>query len=176
MEGLESRRESRADKAAKQLKARRGDPSPTKFAPSTRPGSTTSVTQSGTTPFSRAGKNEPQLENTFKMEPSKKFPEGSVRNVLKEVLSEALAEVNYEPNACRQLTKTISDDLRQRVKEMDIQRYKIICLVHIGQIGKQAMRIGSRCLWDASFDTYTSYEYKNGSIFAVATVYGVYYE
>lgn len=174
MDGLDSRRGSKVDKAAKLLKSRRGDPSPTKLLPSTRPQSSASISQSGTSPLKTA--SEPQFENTFKMKPPQKFPEGSVRNILKEVLTETLAEVNYEPNTCRQLTKSISEDLKQKVKEMKIQRYKIICLVHIGQLGQQAMRIGSRCLWDTNFDSYTSYEYKNGSIFAIGTVFGVYFE
>lgn len=173
MEGQETaRRDSKVDKAARLLKSRRADLSPTKY--STRRPSSASISQSGVSTLKAA--TEPQFENTFKMEPTEKFPERSIRNILKEVLSETLAEVNYEPNTCRQLTKTISDDLKSKVRDMNIQRYKIICLVHIGQLAHQAMRIGSRCLWDANFDSYTSYEFKNGSLFAVGTVYGVYFE
>lgn len=174
---LESRRDSKVEKASRNLK-KRGDPTPSSLRPApTRPQSSVSMAQSAATPYSRAGKvPELQLENTYRMSPSKKFPEGSVKNILREVLTENLAEVNYDPNTCRQLTKSISDNLRMRVKEMNIQRYKIICLVHIGQLGKQALRIGSRCLWDTNVDTYASFEFKNRSIFAVATVYGVYFE
>jgi hypothetical protein len=174
---MDAGRDSKAEKASRNLK-KRGEPTPSGLRPApTRPQSSTSVAQSAATPYSRAGRvPELQMENTYQMAPSKKFPEGNVRSILKEVLTESLAEVNYDPNTCRQLTKSISDNLRSRVKEMNIQRYKIICLVHIGQLGKQAMRIGSRCLWDTSVDTYTSFEFKNGSIFAVATVYGVYFE
>ena len=169
MDGSESRRGSKLERASKLLLMK----NLTKLVNRTsRPESASSNALSA-----GVGKTmEPKIENTYQMEPAKKFPEANVRDILKEVLAETLAEVNYEPNTCRQLTKTISDDVRHRVKEMRIPRYKIICLVHIGKLGKQAMRVGSRCLWDTNFDTYTSYEYKNGSIFAVATVYGVYFE
>ncbi|EDO45441.1 predicted protein [Nematostella vectensis] len=164
---------SKAERAAKTLK-KRGEPTPVKGL-TTRPASSVSIAQSVATPHSRKGM-EPVMENTYQTTPTKKFPEGNIRNIMKEVLIENLADVNYDPNTCRQLTKTISETLKNRVKELSVQRYKIICLVHIGQLGKQAMRIGSRCLWDANFDTYTTYEFKNGSLFGVATVYGVYFE
>ena len=66
--------------------------------------------------------------------------------------------------------------IKARVKELMIPRYKIICLVHIGQLGDQSVRISSRCLWDQTNDTYASSEFRNKSLYAVASVYGVYYE
>ena len=57
-----------------------------------------------------------------------------------------------------------------------IPRFKVICLVHIGQLGAQGLRIGSRCLWDEKFDTFSTFEFRNNSIFAVGSVYGIYYE
>ena len=76
---------------------------------------------------------------------------------------------------------TSSDDnflqkVKARVKELPIPRYKIICLVHIGELNNQGLRISSRCLWNAKFDTFATYEFKNHSLFAVACVYGVYFE
>ena len=116
------------------------------------------------------------FENTYKMAPDKKFPIRSVKNILKEVLMENLTEASYEASACRQLSKTLSDELKNRVKKLNIQRYKVISMVYIGSLGSQAVRIGSRCLWDVNCDTYSSYEFKNNSLFAVAMVYGVYFE
>ena len=66
--------------------------------------------------------------------------------------------------------------IRSRIKSMMIPRYKVICLVHIGELGNHAVRIASQCLWDSSVDTFAMYEFKNNSLFAVATVYGVYAE
>lgn len=57
-----------------------------------------------------------------------------------------------------------------------IPRFKIICIVHIGQLNGQGMQLGSRCLWDSSADTFSSFEFRNKSLFAVGSVYGVYYE
>lgn len=57
-----------------------------------------------------------------------------------------------------------------------IPRYKIVVLVHIGQLCDQSMQISSRCLWDSTNDTFATYSFKNSSLFGVGTVYAVYYE
>ena len=66
--------------------------------------------------------------------------------------------------------------LKARVKDLMLSRYKIVSIVHIGQLKDQGLRMGSRCLWDQSFDTFTTYEYRNKFLFAVGTVYGIYAE
>nr|XP_033773057.1 tctex1 domain-containing protein 1 isoform X2 [Geotrypetes seraphini] len=110
-----------------------------------------------------------QMENTFQLV-------ATVNNILEEVLTSYLQEERYEAELCRQMTKTISEVIKARVKDLMIPRYKIIVLIHIGQLNKQSMRIGSRCIWDTTNDTFSSYALQNGSLFAVANVYGVYFE
>ena len=174
-------KEGKADRAAKILKPSKGKDGSSNITTKklSRPPSTVSMAHSMATSQSRQENRrmpETALENTFKMTPDQKFPEGAIRAMLKDVLTANLSEVDYEPTSCRQLSKSISDDVKNRVKELHVQRYKIICVVHIGQLANQAMRVGSRCLWDTNYDTYTSYQFKNGSLFAVATVFGVYFE
>ncbi|XP_052774060.1 dynein light chain Tctex-type 5-B-like [Mya arenaria] len=115
-------------------------------------------------------------ENSYQTEPKKKFPSGKVKHIIRDVLDSYLAEERYEPELCRQMSKTISEVIKARVKEMMIPRFKVICLVHIGQLSSQGLRIGSRCLWDDKYDTFSSSEFRNKSIFAIGMVYGVYYE
>lgn len=69
-----------------------------------------------------------------------------------------------------------SQVIRARVKELMIPRYKVVVLVHIGQLTGQSMKITSRCLWDASTDTFASYSFKNSSLCGVGTVFAVYLE
>ena len=176
---VDTPKDGKVDKAAKNLKPTKGKELVPGGSNKARPPSTASMTQSMATSFSRQdGRRgaEVAMENTFKMTPDRKFPEGDVRSILKEILTERLTAAKYDADQCRQLSKSISDTVKTRVKELNIHRYKIICLVHIGQLGNQAMRIGSRCLWDTSHDTFASFEFKNSSLFASATVYGVYFE
>ncbi|KAK2860826.1 hypothetical protein Q7C36_004992 [Tachysurus vachellii] len=117
-----------------------------------------------------------QMENTYQLGPSKRFPDHAVREILKDVLSSYLQEEKYEPELCRQMTKTISEVVKARVKDLMIPRYKIIVMISIGQLAEQNVRMASRCVWDAATDTFSSYAFKNSSLFAVANVYAVYFE
>ncbi|XP_066538089.1 dynein light chain Tctex-type 5 [Hoplias malabaricus] len=117
-----------------------------------------------------------QMENTYQLGPTKRFPVMTVKEILKDVLASYLQEEKYEAELCRQMTKTISEVVKARVKDMMIPRYKIIVLISIGQLMGQNMRVGSRCLWDATSDTFSSHTFKNSSLFAIANVYGIYFE
>ncbi len=50
-----------------------------------------------------------QLEPTYQLEPSKRFPVNSIKSILADVLEGYLSEERYEPDLCREMTKTISD-------------------------------------------------------------------
>ncbi|XP_076829016.1 dynein light chain Tctex-type 5 isoform X1 [Brachyhypopomus gauderio] len=100
----------------------------------------------------------------------------TVRDILKDVLANYLQEEKYEPELSRQMTKTIAEVVKARVKDLMIPRYKIIVVISIGQLADHSMQMSSRCLWDAANDTCASHTFKNSSLFAVANVYGVYFE
>ena len=50
-----------------------------------------------------------RMENTFQLGPNQRFPDGVVRSILKDVLVQFLEEEKYEPELCREMTKTISE-------------------------------------------------------------------
>ena len=50
-----------------------------------------------------------KMENTYQMSPKKKFPVGAIKHIIKDVLEGYLAEEKYEPELCRQMTKSISE-------------------------------------------------------------------
>lgn len=52
-----------------------------------------------------------RYENTYQLEPSKKFPQREVRHILQDTLDSYLAEEKYEPELCKQMTKTLSEVL-----------------------------------------------------------------
>jgi len=116
------------------------------------------------------------LENTFQLEPKYRFPVKPIRMMLEEVLAEFLEDQTYEQDNCPKLTKSISDVVKTRAKDLIDPRYKIICVAHIGQVGGQGVRIGSRCLWNTQHDNSATTMFKNSSLFAIASVYGIYYD
>ncbi|NWW76725.1 TC1DA protein, partial [Climacteris rufus] len=108
--------------------------------------------------------------------PAERFPVAAVEEILREVVGSALREQRYEPGRCREAAKDIAEAVKARVKELEVPRYKVVVVAHVGQLGQQSLHIGSRCLWDPARDTFSSFVFKNTSLFAVANVYGVYFE
>ena len=115
-------------------------------------------------------------ENTYKMAPNVAFPENKIKEVVEKILSRELRNTQYDAENCREMTARISDIIKKEIKDLDLDRYKLVCIVHIGQRGNQEIKVGSRCLWDVRLDTYISAEYQNTSLFAIATVFGIYFE
>lgn len=120
-----------------------------------------------------------RIENTYKLEPDedKVFRVCDVEKLAEGVLAEHLSKVEYDPVTCRDVSQTVAIDILERVKQMGFKRYKIITNVSIGSLReKPGMQFGSRCLWNKNTDNFVSVKYSNTSIFAVAMIYGLYFE
>ena len=115
------------------------------------------------------------FENTYRLEQKTRFPEIKVKAVLNEVL-EKLESHTYSPTHSPFLAKLLSTRVLENVKRLNIERYKIVCLVTIGSKASQGLRIASRCLWNDQFDTVVTASFETKDFFAVGTVYGIYYD
>ncbi|XP_028329331.1 tctex1 domain-containing protein 1-B-like [Gouania willdenowi] len=116
------------------------------------------------------------MANTYQLGPYKRFPVTAATQILKDVLTAHLQFATYEVEWSQKMTKTLAEVIKSHVKDLGIPRYKYVVLVTIGQIVGHGMQISSRCLWDATNDTFASYSFKNSSLFGIAAVYAVYYE
>lgn len=122
------------------------------------------------------GKPRVVLENTYQLEPNQKFESYKVKKIIEEVFESQLKTESYDRNASKQLCATLSEMIKNKVKELNVPRYRIVCIVSIGQLRDQGFRMGSQCVWDPKYDTFASSSYKNNSLFAVGTVFAVYLE
>lgn len=100
----------------------------------------------------------------------------AAKRIAEEVLANRLANVSYDPNLCRDLTLQISEEVKSQVKLLGFDRYKIVCVTHIGPKMGQSIRIGSLCCWDEKADNFAECSFINNSLFAVVLVFGVYQE
>mmetsp|Transcript_11156 Transcript_11156/g.32955 ORF Transcript_11156/g.32955 Transcript_11156/m.32955 type:complete len:135 (-) Transcript_11156:83-487(-) len=115
-------------------------------------------------------------DNTYVVHPEykNKFRPGPAREIIRDVLQSKLEKATYNMETTQVLTKQVADDIKDRLKELTLPRYKIVVQVAIGEQRGQGVRMGSRCFWDADTDSYASETYSNESLFCVATAYGVY--
>ena len=144
-----------------------------------RESSSTSVLAMAQGPGSeQTSKKRPKLiyENSYKLEPPVKFESDKVKNIIESVLESQLKDEEYDQKSCKQLVLTLSEIIKSRVKEINYKSYKLVCVVTIGELKDQGFRLGSRCCWDPKWDNFATASYKNKSLFAIGTVWGVYYE
>ncbi|XP_031410787.1 tctex1 domain-containing protein 4 [Meleagris gallopavo] len=121
---------------------------------------------------------ETHLENTYRMRPEEgcRFNAGRVQRVLERALARVLGGTAYSPQGSTVLVQSLAELLRGQVKEVVPPRYKLVCHVLLGQHSQQSMLVASQALWDPESDSFASASFCNASLFAVATVHGVYFE
>lgn len=116
------------------------------------------------------------LANTYNMEPVRKFPTKEVKEIMDSVLQSYLQDCDYDTQMCPRLCESLSTLIKNRVKDLNVCRYRLVCLVTIAQNTGQGLHIAARYLWDHSNDMFTSAAYENKSLVCVATVYALYLE
>lgn len=118
----------------------------------------------------------PEMEPTYRMEPKNKFDTHAVKDIIDTILQSRLSGMKYSARLTPKIGKSLSDEIKDRVKMLNMDRYKIVCVLTIGQMGNQGLMLSSRCTWNEKFDCYATSSFKNQDIFCSATVYGVFTE
>ena len=128
--------------------------------------------------FRRDSKPKPKLENTYKTKPDEghEFRSAAVRSAVEDVLRIHLKDVTYDPKQIKTLTCQLSTMIQHKVKGLGFERHKLICNVIVGQRQDQGVNMTSRCLWDPVSDNWACAEFVNDTVFAIATVHGVYFD
>lgn len=114
--------------------------------------------------------------NTFSLRPShkRKFRPQDVKVVIRGVLEAKLEGQEYRPDDIQNISKEIADTIRDKVRAMDLERYKIMVHCMIGEQRGEGVRMGTKMFWDSDTDNYAEEVYINKHLFAVVTVYGLY--
>ena len=127
---------------------------------------------------SSSTQTKPKLENTFKITPDNntQFCSARVTKVVQDLLMRELQGQRYDPSTSKGVVSGLSTRIKDKVKDLNFQRYKIVCNVIIGQNKGQGFELASRCLWSSGTDNWACASYKNDSLFVIAMVHGTYYE
>ncbi|CAG7828463.1 unnamed protein product [Allacma fusca] len=115
-------------------------------------------------------------ENTYRMESAYPFSSSRVQSMMQPILEEMLMDFKYASKTSAHKATEIAEKIRRNVLAFRFDRYKICVLVTISPLNRQGFFNGFRCLWDANRDSYAVATIRNTSIFAIAVVYGVYFE
>lgn len=129
----------------------------------------------------QAGAENPfgsKLANTYKLGPDedKRFRCKDVKDVIDTVLESRLKGQLYDADKCKILLPSIADEIKDQVKLLGFERFKLVCLVTIGKLNNQGVRVASRCLWDTATDRMATSSFCGDDLFASAEVFGIYKE
>lgn len=125
----------------------------------------------------RAQRESETQEPSFQIRPSfeQKFRPGAVKDIITTVLNDSLSGKVYDANKVTNWCKDISTNIKNKIKVMGYDRYKIVVEVVIGEQRGEGVRMGTRCLWDSDTDSYASHVFMNDSLFCCAAAFGIYY-
>lgn len=118
----------------------------------------------------------PSYEPTYRMKPTKKFKVKQVEAVIKDIVDSRMKNFKYTPKVAAMMSKILTSEIKDAIKQLEFERYKIVCLVTVGENTGQGMRLTSRYTWDTAYDSSASYSWKDAQTFCSATVFGVYHE
>ncbi|XP_017396483.1 tctex1 domain-containing protein 2 isoform X1 [Cebus imitator] len=132
---------------------------------------------------SEAEKSSAEPENTYILRPvfqqrrvaPFRFRPSVVKDCIHAVLKQELANAEYAPEEMPQLTKHLSENIKEKLKEMGFDRYKMVVQVVIGEQRGEGVFMASRCFWDADTDNYTHDVFMNDSLFCVVAAFGCFY-
>ena len=114
-------------------------------------------------------------EYQIKPKQKEKFKPGKAKEMIGEILTTTLKyQKSYNLDAAQSLSKTIAETVKDKLKELNLPRYKYIVQVSIGEQKGQGVRVGCKCFWDFDTDHCASETFVNDSIFCLCTVYAVY--
>ncbi|XP_023022462.1 dynein light chain Tctex-type protein 2B [Leptinotarsa decemlineata] len=116
------------------------------------------------------------VDNSYQIKPSLevKFKEIPVKEIIRNVVSSLLTGKVYEPENVKKWTIAIANEINDKVKDLEMKRYKHIVQVILGEKKGAGVKSGVRCLWDSDVDSFTSEIFMNDTIFCVTTVFAVY--
>jgi hypothetical protein len=115
-------------------------------------------------------------ENTYRMDSTYPFSSSRVQSMMQPIMEEMLGDFKYTSKTSAHKATEVAEKIRRNVLAFRFDRYKICVLVTISPLNRQGFFNGFRCLWDANRDSYATATVRNASIFAIAVVYGIYFE
>ncbi|GAB4823417.1 hypothetical protein N2152v2_010463 [Parachlorella kessleri] len=119
-------------------------------------------------------------ENTYRLPEEyghdAKFNTYPIQQIMKTMLAERLKGLSYDPVKASQLVKQLADDIREKVKGLGYERYKLVVQCELGEKKGQAVNIVSRCLWDTNTDGFASETFETETLFCNCQVYALYFE
>jgi len=99
-----------------------------------------------------------------------------IKQLIEQLVRQTIDRQNdYDSDKCTQLSKNLSQIIKDAMKKYHNEQYKYVVQVVIGQCQDENLMITCRCLWDIQNDNYISFVYSNKKLFCAVTVFRIVY-
>ncbi|XP_078521963.1 dynein light chain Tctex-type protein 2B [Lissotriton helveticus] len=117
------------------------------------------------------------LDNTYSIRPNyhRKFKASTVKEIIRTMLKAELSNKLYDPTEVPDMTISLSENIKNKLKDMGYDRYKMVVQVVIGEQRGEGVKMAARCFWDADTDNYAQEVFMNDSLFCVAAAFGCFF-
>uniref|UniRef100_A0A0N5CGI2 Tctex1 domain-containing protein 2 n=1 Tax=Strongyloides papillosus TaxID=174720 RepID=A0A0N5CGI2_STREA len=103
-----------------------------------------------------------------------KFRSTMGKKILQEVCQELLHDKTFEIATIEDSSVVISEAIRDRLKELNLPRYKYIVKVVIAEQRGQGMNVTASCMWDPDTDSAVNHLYTNNHLYCEAIIFAVF--
>lgn len=117
-----------------------------------------------------------RFQATYRLEPKRPFKHDDCYSILQNLITFNLQNYIYNPKTAPRLCLYLSEEIKLRVKKLDFDRYRIICVVTIGEKFHQSYKSVTKFLWDSKRDGYANFVFDSSNLFCNGTIYALYYE
>ncbi|XP_073999510.1 dynein light chain Tctex-type 5-like isoform X2 [Rhodnius prolixus] len=114
--------------------------------------------------------------NTHRLDSRNPFRADPVYRIIEEIMTDSLESFYYNPDESVALCIELSAKIRAKLKLLNYDRYKLVCVVDIIQKNLQDVRTVCSFLCDPKRDNYAIFKFDKFDLLAVAYVFGVYKE
>ncbi|KAL3678665.1 hypothetical protein R1sor_021621 [Riccia sorocarpa] len=106
--------------------------------------------------------------------PKSRFFPGKAKEMMIAILKEKLSGATYDADTAPMIVRDITDAIKSKLKDMELDRYKLVVQAVLGEQRGQGFQMCCRCFWDPNTDNYAHASFKNDSIFCVAGAFAMY--
>ncbi|XP_020806815.1 tctex1 domain-containing protein 1-B [Drosophila serrata] len=114
---------------------------------------------------------------TYRLESKNPLNKERVENIIKAVMNKHYNdEYMFHPKHSLHMAAQVSEEIKNRIKLNNYDRYRYIVLVTVGEFLMQGLYSMVNFLWDAEKDGFVTYRVERPSYFAVCTTFYLYYD
>lgn len=111
---------------------------------------------------------------TYQSEPTVTINPKKIAEIAQQVLEDRLKNREYNASTMKKAASQVSFLIREEIKRLNLDRYRIIAHVTIGEKCDQDVMMNFLYLWKPEFDHYAIAKYEHPKFFATALVFLIY--